>query len=110
MDTSATIKQLIEFRDERDWGRFHTPQNLAQALSVEAGELLECFLWGEDWQALDRGRIAEECADVMIYLLQLADACGVHLETAVRLKIESNRHKYPVQKSLELFNGPAQSV
>jgi len=73
MNIKALQIQLRSFRDKRDWQRFHTPQNLAQALSVEAGELLECFLWGDEWVE-ESDHIADECADVLIYLLQLADA------------------------------------
>ena len=102
MDLGATQARLAEFRDERDWHLFHTPQNLAQALSVEAGELLECFLWGEGWGTgpEHEHRIAEECADVMIYLLQIADACGIDLAHAVDAKIICNAQKYPVQSRL----------
>ena len=99
MNVKALQFQLRQFRDERDWKKFHTPQNLAQALAVEAGELLECFLWGDEWvEELDH--IAEESADVLIYLLQLADACGVDLDQAVRLKMQCNAVKYPVQATL----------
>lgn len=100
MDLRNLQHQLRTFRNERDWQRFHTPQNLAQALSVEAGELLECFLWGEAWSTPDHAKVADECADVMIYLLQLADACDVDLETAVRMKMKCNAAKYPVQPQL----------
>jgi NTP pyrophosphatase (non-canonical NTP hydrolase) len=102
MDILKLQNRLAEWRDERHWKRFHTPQNLAQAISVEAGELLDCFLWGEEFAAPNRERIAEECADVLIYLVQLADVCGVDLETAVDLKIRCNSSKYPVQKTLPI--------
>jgi NTP pyrophosphatase (non-canonical NTP hydrolase) len=99
MNIETTQERLRQFRDERDWQRFHTPQNLAQALSVEAGELLECFLWGEE-RVEELDHVAEECADVMIYLLQLTDACDVDLETAVRMKMECNAARFPVQPPL----------
>ena len=100
MNIHETQRRLRRFRDDRDWRQFHTPQNLAQALSVEAGELLECFLWGDEWRRHDRERVAEECADVMIYLLQIADACGIDLAHAVDAKIICNAQKYPVQSRL----------
>ena len=97
MDLIEFQNRLRRFRDDRQWLEFHTPQNLAQALHVEAGELSACFLWGED---CNREHVAEECADVLIYLLQVADACEIDLETAVDMKIQCNGHKYPVQEGL----------
>jgi NTP pyrophosphatase (non-canonical NTP hydrolase) len=102
MNITDLQKRLREFRDERHWQRYHTPQNLAQALSVEAAELLECFLWEPGWRpdGPDREAVAEECADVLIYLLQIADEMAIDLEVAVELKIQCNGHKYPAQKGL----------
>ena len=108
MNIEKLQADLRQFRDSRNWHRFHTPQNLAQAVAVEAGELLECFLWGDSWQKLDRERAAEEIADVVIYVLQLADLMEVDIETAVDLKIRANAKKYPEQK--ELFGKPDQRL
>lgn len=102
MNMAALQERLRDFRDDRDWQRFHTPQNLAQALSVEAAELLECFLWGDEYAKPDRARVAEECADVMIYLVQICDGCDIDLETAVDLKIRSNGQRYPAQVRLPI--------
>lgn len=100
VDVEALKAALREFADERDWDQFHSPKNLATALSVEAAELLEHFQWLSEAQslALDAeatARVAEEIADVQIYLVRLADKLGVDLDAAVRSKLEQNRRKYP---------------
>jgi NTP pyrophosphatase (non-canonical NTP hydrolase) len=91
------------FSDERDWGRFHSPRNLAMALSVEANELLELYLWSADDgpQPLnpDRNpRVADEAADVLLCLLNFCDRAGVDLEAALESKLARAREKYPVEK------------
>lgn len=95
---------LRRFSDERDWAQFHTPKNLAMALSVEAAELLEQFQWltAEQSQALDAdalARVREEMADVLLYLVRLADRLNVDLLAAARDKIALNAQKYPVDKA-----------
>ncbi len=95
---------LREFARERDWEKFHTPKNLATALSVEAAELLEHFQWltGEQSQSLEprkRQAVAEELADVLLYLLQLADRLGIDPLEAAREKLEINAAKYPVDRA-----------
>ena len=102
MNIPELQKTLRKFRNERNWEKFHTPQNLAQALVVEAGELSACFLWGAEWRPADRAAVAEECADVLIYLVQLADQFDVDLEKAVRAKIAWNERRFPVQRELEV--------
>lgn len=97
----ALKQTLREFARERDWGPFHSPKNLAAALSVEAGELLEHFQWltEADSRSLGsdkRAEIAQEMADVFIYLLQLSDHLGVDLIEAAQAKIVVNAKKYPV--------------
>lgn len=92
---------MRRFADERDWNQFHTPKNLAMALSVEASELLEHYQWlrsGEDAELDDRQRtgIRHELADVLLYLVRLADKSGVDLYRAALEKMELNRLKYPV--------------
>jgi NTP pyrophosphatase (non-canonical NTP hydrolase) len=103
MDIKSVQKTLREFAQERDWGQFHSPKNLAIALAVEAAELLEPFQWlnEEDSRRLaenpaDFARVREEVADVMIYLLRLADQLNINLEQAVEEKIRKNAEKYPV--------------
>jgi NTP pyrophosphatase (non-canonical NTP hydrolase) len=91
---------LRAFAAERDWAQFHSPKNLACALSVEAAELLEHFQWLTDEQSrqLPPERLAavgHEAADVLLYLLQLADQLGIDLAEAAREKIEVNARKYP---------------
>ncbi|WP_354642919.1 nucleotide pyrophosphohydrolase [Kitasatospora camelliae] len=103
MTISALQRELAAFAAERDWEQFHTPKNLAMALSGEAGELLELFQWLTPEQSsavmADPGRgqqVREEIADVLAYLLRLADVLDVDVEQALTDKIAANRAKYPV--------------
>ncbi|HEX4213007.1 MAG TPA: nucleotide pyrophosphohydrolase [Candidatus Dormibacteraeota bacterium] len=100
MDVTRIQERLRRFSAERDWDGFLTPKNLAMALAVESGELLEVFQWltAEESSAPDpdtRRRAVEEMADVQIYLLRLADRLGVDMEEAVLRKIEAAARKYP---------------
>lgn len=88
---------LRRFADERDWNQFHTPKNLAAALAVEAAELLEHYQWTET--AADPAKVREELADVLLYLIRLADRLDVDLAVAARDKIALNARKYPVEKA-----------
>jgi NTP pyrophosphatase (non-canonical NTP hydrolase) len=95
---------LRAFAAERDWDPFHSPRNLATALAVEAAELLEPFQWLDDAQARDlpsdtRAAVEEEMADVLLYLVRLADKLDVDLEQAARAKMARNAAKYPVEKA-----------
>ncbi|THE08286.1 nucleotide pyrophosphohydrolase [Microbacterium oleivorans] len=83
-------------RDERDWAQFHTPENLAKSVAIEAGELLECFQW--DDQA-NGSRVASELADVVTYCILLADRIGVNLDDIVMDKLAVTREKYPVDRA-----------
>ncbi|QSA96873.1 nucleotide pyrophosphohydrolase [Methylococcus sp. EFPC2] len=103
MDIAAIQQSLREFAAERDWDRFHSPKNLAAALSVEAAELLEPFQWlteDESRRLTERpeelASVREEMADVLIYLLRLADQLNVDLNRAVVDKMRRNAEKYPV--------------
>jgi NTP pyrophosphatase (non-canonical NTP hydrolase) len=103
-DLIAVQARLERFRDERDWARFHGPTNLAKAISVEAAELLELFLWvgeeGEDEvMAARRDDVEAELADVLIQCLNFANATGVDVLAAVDRKIQSNEQRYPVEKA-----------
>jgi len=102
-DLSAISKALAEFASEREWEKFHSPKNLAMALSVEVAELLEHFQWLTETESRQLAgakvsEIAEEVADVQIFLLMLADKLGIDLINAVEAKIEKNRSKYPADK------------
>lgn len=88
--------EIRKFTEERDWDQFHTPDNLAKSVSIEAGELLECFQWG---QYTDLQAVSEELADVMNYCIQLADKLGIDPGKAIYDKIQKNAVKYPVDKS-----------
>ena len=89
------LSSIIQFRDERDWKQFHTPENLAKSISIEAGELLEHFQWGDVAKKED---IADELADVLIYSLLLADTLGVDVSDIINKKIESNKKRFPIDK------------
>lgn len=90
------LDELLEFRDLRGWKKFHTPENLAKAISIEAAEILDEFAWGDDWKKPNVVSIATEIADVQIYLIYLANALGISINHAVRLKIAENERKYPL--------------
>lgn len=87
---------LIKFRDERDWKPYHSPENLAKSISIEAGELLECFQWSSSFEKF---HVEEELADVIIYSMLLTNTLGLDMNTIVRKKIIKNDKKYPVSKS-----------
>lgn len=90
------IQEIIEFNKERDWDQFHSPENLAKSICIEAGELLECFQWNSDY---DKEAVCEELADVVNYCIVMADRLQVDLEEIVLKKLEKNRQKYPVEKA-----------
>jgi NTP pyrophosphatase (non-canonical NTP hydrolase) len=104
-DTLQTLaQQLQDFALERDWQQFHSPKNLAAALSVEAGELLEHFQWltEEQSRALTpekREAVGAELADVLLYLIQLASALGIDPVAAAQAKLQLNAVKYPVDRA-----------
>jgi dCTP diphosphatase len=103
-DLGAVQARLERFRDERDWAQFHAPGDLAKAISVEAAELLELFLWtdrtgGDEVLDARRQEVEAELADVFIQCLNFAAATGIDVIAAVRRKIELNEERYPVAKS-----------
>ena len=89
------IEEIRKFNEERDWDQFHSPENLAKSISIEAAELLECFQWNNDF---DFNSVCEELADVMNYCLVLCDKLNVDPETIVLEKLEKTKLKYPVDK------------
>ena len=88
--------EIIRFQKERDWKKFHTPENLAKSISIEAAELLEHFQWGKEY---DVDEVAEELADVLIYSLYMADALDLDVKEIILDKMKKNVIKYPVEKS-----------
>lgn len=97
-------QQQFQFAQERDWEQFHSPKNLASALIVEAGELLEHFQWmtEADSRALSpekRDAVGAEIADVLLYLVQLSNALGIDPVKAAQAKIQLNAQKYPVDRA-----------
>lgn len=97
-DIKEITDAMIRFRDERDWAQFHNPKDLAAALSIEAGELLECFLWKAHAEA-DMEKVKEELADVLAFSLLLAEHYKLDVKQVVLDKIAKNALKYPVAKA-----------
>lgn len=97
-DIDEIIQQLIKFRNERDWEQFHNPKDLALAINVEAGELLELFLWKNADEA-NLEKVKEELADVLAFAFLLADKYQLDVKTIMLDKIAKNGEKYPVEKA-----------
>ena len=89
-------KKIVKFAEERDWLQFSTPENLAKSISIEAGELLECFQWNDNY---DLDEVKEELADVMNYCLLMANKLGVDPKQIILDKMEKTAKKYPVEKA-----------
>ncbi len=92
----AVAQKLRAFSEERDWDQFHTPENLAKSISIEAAELLECFQWSPDG---DLQAVKEELADVLTYFYFLAMKVGIEPDQIVLEKLAVTAQKYPVEKS-----------
>ncbi|MBR6137402.1 MAG: nucleotide pyrophosphohydrolase [Bacilli bacterium] len=88
-------KKIVEFAEERDWLQFNTPENLAKSISIEAGELLECFQWNNNY---DKDELKYEIADVMNYCILLCSQIGVDPKEIILEKMEISAKKYPVDK------------
>jgi NTP pyrophosphatase (non-canonical NTP hydrolase) len=97
-ENEEIMQALLKFRNERDWEQFHNAKDLAIALNLEAGELLELFLWKNADEA-NKERVKEELADVFAYAFLLADKMELNIEEIVLDKIKLNSEKYPVEKS-----------
>ena len=91
------IEEIKQFNEERDWDKFHSPENLAKSISIEAGELLECFQW--DGENYNREEVLEELADVFTYAIQMAMKLEVNPEDIIMKKLEKTKKKYPVEKA-----------
>ncbi len=88
--------EIKKFNEERDWDQFHSPENLAKSIAIEAGELLECFQWTNNY---NKKEVCEELADVFNYCFLLADKLEVNPEEIILNKLEKTREKYPVEKA-----------
>lgn len=106
-DLEELTRRLIAFRDARDWRQFHSIKNLILSASLEAAEIMELVQWKDDTAAEQaaqgdaefRARLAEECADVLLYLLLICERAGIDLTEAAVAKIDLNAKKYPVEKA-----------
>ena len=101
-DLKDLTEKIRKFRDDRDWMRYHSNKNMAMSIMIEAAELLEHFQWDskntDEYVQKHKDDIGEELADVVIYLLELADNLGIDVKEAVEKKLEENAKKYPVGK------------
>jgi len=95
------IKEILSFRDERNWQQFHNPKDLAISITLEASELLECFQWSKEDLCVDAKKeaMADELADIFIYAISFADAIGVDINTIIKKKLEKNGKKYKIEDS-----------
>ena len=105
-DLKALTAKLLAFRDARDWRQFHSLRNLITSLNLEAGELLELTQWRSDGEVealpadpASHEALRDECADVLLYLLLIADKAGIDLIAAAEAKLAKNEAKYPVAKA-----------
>ena len=94
--TEQTIERIRKFTEDRDWDQFHSPENLAKSICIEAAELLECFQWSDNYN-LDK--VKEELADVLVYSQNMLDKLGLDADQIVNEKMERNEEKYPVDKA-----------
>jgi dCTP diphosphatase len=99
INTNVPAKEIIDFRNERDWEKHHTPVNLAKSISIEAAELLELFQWND---TADLYRVKEELADILIYSITLAERLGLNINSIILEKIRKNEIKYPNEEKSKL--------
>lgn len=92
-----TLERIRKFTSDRDWEKYHTPENLAKSVSIEAGELLECFQWSTEQFELDD--VKDELADVLVYCIQMAETLDLDVDELIMRKMDKNEKKYPVEKS-----------
>lgn len=98
IETEEIIHALLKFRNERDWEQFHNPKDLTLAINVEAGELLELFLWKQS-EDVNQEKIKEELADVFVFAFLLAEKYKLNVKDIVFEKIKKNAEKYPIGKA-----------
>ena len=96
MEYKELVRKIKKFNNDRDWDQFHSLSNLAKSVSIEAGELLECFQWNDDY---DIEAVTDEMADVFTYLIDMADKLDVDLLAITDKKLNKNAKKYPVEKA-----------
>lgn len=89
------MEKIIQFRDKRDWSKFHTPENLSKSIAIEAGELLEHFQWGDNYS---EDEIADELADILIYSFLMADSINVDVIEIMEKKLSKNEKRFPISK------------
>ncbi len=89
-------EKIILFNEARDWDQFHSPENLAKSISIESGELLECFQWNSKY---DLDEVSDELADILNYCILLSAKLGLDIEEIILRKLNKNELKYPVEKA-----------
>lgn len=92
-----TIDRIRKFSEDRDWDQFHSPENLAKSIVIEAAELLECFQWNNE--EFDDQHVKEELADVLVYSQNLLDKLGYDVDEVINMKMTQNEAKYPIEKA-----------
>jgi NTP pyrophosphatase (non-canonical NTP hydrolase) len=97
-DLASLTRDIVQFRDDRDWQQFHNSKDLALAISIEAAELIELFLWKEN-EDVDINKLKEELADVFMFAILLADKHKLDILSIIKDKLEKNAIKYPVNKA-----------
>lgn len=107
MNLDEIKKELLKFREDRDWSKFHDPKNLAEAISIESGELLELFLWKNKQEIEEKiindleykSEIEDELADILTYCIQMANTLDLDIEKIIFKKLEKVKEKYPIDKA-----------
>lgn len=101
----SILLKIKKFRNERDWKKFHNPKDMAEAISIESSELLELFLWKTKEESVEyvkdkknHEEISDEAADILAFLLEFCDNCGIDIEKAIEKKLLKNAKKYPINK------------
>ncbi|MCR5234095.1 MAG: nucleotide pyrophosphohydrolase [Lachnospiraceae bacterium] len=92
-----TIDRIRKFSEDRDWDQFHSPENIAKSIVIEAAELLECFQWSDT--DYDVSHVKEELADILVYCRNMLDKLGLDEDEIVNMKMDQNEKKYPVEKA-----------
>ena len=90
------MREIKAFNEERDWDQFHSPENLAKSIAIEAGELLECFQWNNNY---NKDEVSEELADVFTYCIMMAEKLELEQKEIIIKKLDKTRKKYPVDKA-----------